>query len=300
MSWWAIVLNWNGREDTLRCLESLRAVEDPPVRVVVVDNGSEDGSPEAVRAAAPWADLIETGENLGYAGGTNVGIRHALEQGAEWVVLVNNDARVEPTTFAAFRDAAAAHPRAGALAGKVFFDDGSQRLWYAGGGVNLALGYHGRVRGYGSADGPEFSRLEPTERATGALMAVSRAAIEAEGMLEEDLFAYVEDLEWSVRLRAAGFELLFVPEARAWHRVSGSTGGERVSTHNLYYGARNTLVVSERHAPLGRVGTALRRAFVLATFSLQAASRPRPLDALRAALNGWRDGRRGRLGRRGG
>jgi GT2 family glycosyltransferase len=242
---------------------------------------------------------VETGANLGYAGGNNAGIRHALERGAEWVVLLNNDARVAPGTFAALREAAAAHPRAGALAGKVFFDDGSGRLWYAGAGVRLALGYHGRVRGYGRQDGPEYARTEPTGRATGALMAVSRTAIEACGMLEEDLFAYVEDLEWSVRLRRAGFDVLFVPAARAWHRVSGSTGGERASTHNLYYGARNTVVVSERHRPLGRVGTALRRGFVLATFVASAVSRPDPSGAVRAVLQGWRDARAGRLGLRG-
>ena len=87
-------------------------------------------------------------------------------------------------------------------------------------------------------------------------MAVSRAAIEAVGLLDEELFAYVEDVDWSLRVRAAGFEVLFVPDARAWHAVGGSTGGEYgVSTHTLYYGVRNTVVVCERHAPLGRVGT---------------------------------------------
>ncbi len=298
-AWWAVVLTWNGREDTLRCLASLAAVTDPPVGVVVVDNGSADGTPDAVRAAFPAVDVVETGANLGYAGGNNRGIAHALARGAEWVVLVNNDARVEPGTFAAFAAAARAHPEAGALAGKVFFDDGTGRLWYAGGAVHLRLGYHGRVRGYGRPDGPAFSRPGPTGRATGALMAVSRAAIERVGVLEEELFAYVEDLEWSVRLRRAGFAVVFVPGARAWHRVSGSTGGERRSTHNLYYGARNTLAVSERHAPLGPAGTAARRAVVLATFALQALGRPDRRAALAAVRDGWRDARAGRLGARG-
>jgi GT2 family glycosyltransferase len=299
-TWWAVVLNWNGRDETLRCLASLqRLAPDPPVAVVVVDNGSRDDSVAAIRAAHPDVELIENGANLGYAGGCNAGIRHALAREAEWIVLLNNDARVADSTFAAFAAAAAAHPRAGALAGKVFFDDGSDRLWYAGGSVRSWLGYHGRVRGYGEPDGSRYGRLEPTERATGALMAVSRAAIERVGMLDEELFAYVEDLDWSERIRTAGFELLFVPDAIAWHLVSASTGGETTSTHNLYYGARNTLVAAERSRPLGRLGTAARRGVVLATFAAQALGRPSKRRALRAVVDGWRDGRARRLGPRG-
>lgn len=298
--WWAVVLNWNGRDETLRCLDSLAALDGGPATgVVVVDNGSADDSVAAIRAAHPSAALVENGANRGYAGGCNAGIRHALAHGAEWIVLVNNDARVAPNVIAAFAAAADAHPRAGALGGKVFFDDGSDRLWYAGGEVRSWLGYHGRVRGYGQPDGPEYGRLEPTGRATGALMAVSRAAIERVGLLDEELFAYVEDLDWSARIRAAGFELLFVPDAIAWHLVSASTGGETASTHNLYYGARNTLVAAEHERPYGRVGTELRRGVVLATFALQAAGRPAKRRALRAVIDGWRDGRARRLGPRG-
>ena len=299
-SWWVVVLTWNGRDETLRCLDSLAdLVDDPPVGVLVVDNGSEDGTVEAVRDAHPRVELVENGGNLGYAGGCNAGIRWALGRGAEWVVLVNNDARVAPTTIAAFAAAAGAHPEAGALAGKVFFDDGSGRLWYAGGSVRSWLGYHGRVRGYGEPDSPAFRHIEPTQRATGALMAVSRRAIESVGLLDEDLFAYVEDLDWSVRIRAAGFALLLVPDAVAWHLVSASTGGEKISTHNLYYGTRNTLVVCERDRPLGAFGTTARRIAILASFTAQALGRPATRRALCAVVDGWRDGRAGRLGPRG-
>lgn len=298
--WWAIVLNWNGRDDTLRCLASLAALtDDPPVGVVVADNGSTDGSVDVIRAAYPDVAVVENGGNLGYAGGNNTAIRHALDHGAEWVVLLNNDARVAPGTFAAFAAVAADRPDAGALAGKVFFDDGTDRLWYAGGTVRSWLGYHGRVRGYGQPDGPAYAAVEPVDRATGALMAVSRAAIDRVGPLDEALFAYVEDLDWSVRIRSAGFALLFVPDAVAWHLVSASTGGERASTHNLYYGARNTLVAAERDRPFGPFGTAARRGAILGTFAAQALGRPAKRAALRAVVDGWRDGRARRLGPRG-
>jgi GT2 family glycosyltransferase len=295
-SWHALVLSWNGREDTLRCLESLSNVAYDNLTIVCVDNGSTDGSAEAVRARFPDVRLIEAGENLGYAAGNNLGIRAALEHGADWVMLVNNDATVAPDVIDGFRAAADTDPRAGILAGKVYFADRPRTIWFAGQRVSELLGYSGRPRGYGRADGPRYSRVVPTGRAVGALMAVSRAAIESVGLLDEDLFAYVEDVDWALRARAAGFSVLFAPDAHAWHRVSASTGGEARSTHTLYYGVRNTVIVLDRRRPLGAVATMLRRIVVRATFTLHALTRADRRAALEAVRAGYADARRRRLG----
>jgi GT2 family glycosyltransferase len=139
--------------------------------------------------------------------------------------------------------------------------------------------------------------VAPTDRAAGALMAVSRRAVAQVGLLDEDLFAYVEDVDWSLRIREAGFDVLFTPTARAWHRVAGSTGG-KASTHNLYYGTRNTIVVCERHRPLPKPFATLRRAVVRATFAANALGHPNRPAALRAVRDGYRDARAGRLGER--
>jgi GT2 family glycosyltransferase len=298
--WWAIVLNWNGREDTLRCLESLTRIERDDLGIVCVDNGSTDGSQEAIRNrfAGGRVVLIEANANLGYSAGNNLGLRYALEHGMRWAMLVNNDATVAPDVIAGFERAAHARPRAGILAGKVLFADRPQTIWFAGQRVSELLGYSGRPRGYGRADGPRYSHVRSTGRAVGALMAISREAIEAAGLLAEDLFLYVEDVDWALRARAAGFEVVFAPAARAWHRVSASTGGEAASTHTLYYGVRNTVVVLERRRPLGRIPSALRRAAILATFSSHALTRAHRRRALRAVRCGFRDARAGRLGPR--
>jgi GT2 family glycosyltransferase len=218
-AWYVIALSWNGREDTERCLDALEKVDEPPVRIVCVDNGSTDGSVQAVRDHHPETHLLENGRNLGFAGGCDVGIRWALEQGAEWVVLVNNDAIIAPDAIAGFAAAAEQRPEAGVLAGKLYRADRPDRIWYAGQRFLPWLGYSGRHRGEGRRDGPRYGRPSRTDRANGALMAISRAAIEGVGMLDEELFAYVEDIDFSIRARAAGFEVLFVPAARAWHRV---------------------------------------------------------------------------------
>ena len=296
--WAIVVLSWNGRGDTLACLGSAREIAREDVRVICVDNGSDDGSAEAVRHEFPEVELIENGRNLGFAGGNNVGIRRALELGADWVVLLNNDATLAADAIDGLERVASRRSNAGILGGKVLFAERPNQIWFAGQRFNARLGYSGRPRGYARPDGKRYDQVIPVERTLGTLMAVSREAIEAVGLLDEELFAYVEDVEWCLRTRATGYEVLFVPGARAWHRVSASGGGDSVSTHPLYYGARNTIVVCERHAPLGRAGTLLRRLAVAVTFGLRAVTRRNRREALRAVRAGVRDALAGRLGMR--
>jgi GT2 family glycosyltransferase len=276
----AVVLNWNGGDDTLAALESLRGVES-----ICVDNGSTDGSDVAVAERFPEVELLRLGENRGFAGGTNAGIRRALERGADWVLLLNNDAVAQPGLADAL--GRAARPEVGLLACKVVYPDG--RVQYAGARVNARLGYSGRSW--------TRERSIEVDRADGAAMAVSQAAVERAGLLDEELFAYVEDVEWSLRIRRAGFRIAFVADAVAVHKGSASTGG-RASTTNLYYDTRNTIVVDELHAPLPSVLRALRRGVVVGAHLVQAAAHPARLDAARAVLVGWRDARAGRLGQR--
>ncbi|HET7145693.1 MAG TPA: glycosyltransferase family 2 protein [Gaiellaceae bacterium] len=284
----AVVLNWNGGDDTLAALESLVGVD-----TVCVDNGSDDGSPDAVAARFPSVELIRTGVNLGFSGGNNVGIRRALARGADWVLLLNNDAVADPGLPAALAAAAAERPDAGVLACKVFFADPPDVLMYAGGRVNLRLGYWGRQDGFGQRDDGRFDTLRDVDRATGAAMAVSRAAIERAGLLDESLFAYAEDTEWCLRIREAGFGVVFVPDAKVWHVGSASTGGMRSPT-SIYYDTRNMIAVAERHDPRSGPAAAVRRGVVLGAHLANA----RDAAGVRAAVKGWRDARRGRLGRR--
>lgn len=297
-AWQIIVLSWNGLADTLRCLESLTRIRRPDVGIICVDNGSSDGSAQAVRERFPHVELIEAGANLGYAGGNNLGLRQALRSGACWMVLVNNDATVAEDVIDGFEHAIAKRPRAGLVAGKVYFADRQSTIWFAGQRVSTVLGYSGRPRGYGRPDGSRYRRVARTGRAVGALMAIPKETIEKVGMLDEGLFAYVEDVDLALRARRAGYEVVFAPGARAWHRVSASTGGAAASTHTLYYGSRNTVTVLERYRSLGRIGNALRRSSIQATFSLHALTRTDRRAALAAVREGISDARAGRLGPR--
>jgi GT2 family glycosyltransferase len=281
----AVVLNWNGGADTLAALRSLDGIE-----TICVDNASTDGSDRTVAEQLPSVELLRTGANLGFAGGNNVGIKRALERGADWVLLLNNDATAEPGLAAALADAATARPDAGLLACKILLEDG-QTVQYAGATFNARLGYSGRV----ATSGPDV--LRDVDRADGAALAVSRAAAERAGLLDETLFLYVEDVEWSLRVRRAGFAVVLVPAARVRHKGSAATGG-RASTANLYYDTRNSIVVSERHAPLPRGARGVRRAVIVGAHLAQAVRHRARGEAVRAVLAGWRDARAGRLGQR--
>ena len=276
----AVVLSWNGKEDTLACLRSL---EGEDADVIVVDNASEDGTADAVTGA----EVIRNDRNLGYAGGMNVGIARALERGADAVLLLNNDVEVEPGAIDAL---VAAADGAGAVCPVIVFADDPQRIWYSGARFDPRRGYNGRHR----TDEP--SALRETERICGAAVLVPRETLERVGVFDEGLFAYVEDADWSLRARAAGVDLVVEPRSRVRHKVSASTGGEG-SDSALYYSTRNTLAVCERHAPLGRVGSWRRRAVVLLAHAGQAvlARRPRRIGAV---LEGYRDFRRGVVGPR--
>ncbi len=285
----AVVLNWNRGEDTVAALASLAGIE-----TICVDNGSTDGSPEEIAQAFPQIELIQNESNLGFAGGNNVGIRRALERGADWVLLLNNDAVAGDGLAAALERAAASRPDAGLLACKVLFEDGAT-VMYAGASFRPLLGYSGRRAGFGGPD--RFHQQRDVDRADGAAMAISRVALERAGLLDETLFLYVEDVDLSLRVRAAGFAVVFVPDAVVRHKGSASTGGS-ASTTNMYYSTRNTIAVVERHQPLPPGLRALRRGVVVSTHLAQAATHPARGAAVRAVLEGWRDARAGRLGQR--
>lgn len=289
MSVSAVVLSWNGREDTLACLRSLSG-ED--VDAIVVDNASEDGSADAVEQEFPDVESIRNDRNLGYAGGMNVGIRRALERQADHVLLLNNDVVIEPGAVAALVSEA---DGAGAVSPLITFVSDPETVWYAGASFDPRRGYHGRHRGF-RRPAAELTGVWETDRACGAAMLIPRASLEKVGLLDEKLFAYQEDTDWSLRAREAGLPIRVVAKARVRHRVSATTGGEGSSTA-LYYTVRNTLEICERHAPLGRLGTWRRRAVILLAHVAQALLARRPAR-IAAVAAGWGDFRRRRFGPR--
>jgi hypothetical protein len=293
-----VVLTWNGREDTLACLASLDRLRWDELTVVVVDNGSADGTHEAVRSEFPHVTAIRSEANLGFAEGNNVGIRAALDAGCDYVLVLNNDTLVDEGLVEALVAVAERRPDAGALCPLIRYVDPPDRIWYAGARFDPRSVHNGRHTGYGEVDTGQYHSVRETGRATGAAMLVPRAVIEHVGCFDSRLFIQVEDVEWSLRMRAAGFRILFVPDGLLWHHVAVTSGGERGPT-TAYYEMRNSLFVSAWHGGDGRLARVRRELGMLAVHLLHARLGARPLDNTRAVLEGWRDYRAGRLGPRG-
>jgi GT2 family glycosyltransferase len=292
-----VVLSWNGRDDTLACLSSLRAATYEPTSIVVVDNGSRDGTVEAVRETFPDVELLPQTANLGFAEGNNVGIRHALSRGCDYVLVLNNDTRVDAGFVEPLIAAAEVRADAAAVCPKILFDGAPDRIWFAGASYDPRRGYQGRLVGYRERDSAAFAGVRESERATGTAMLVPAPIFERVGLFDRELFAYSEDVDWSLRARAAGYRIYVVGDSRVYHCVSASSGGESSPT-SLYYGVRNALVVAERHAPLGRLATWRRRATIVSAHVAQALRSGSRREGVAAVLEGWRDFRGGALRQR--
>ena len=292
-----VVLSWNGREDTLSCLDSLSRVSYQPLTVIVVDNGSDDGTGDAVREAHPQVDLVRSEENLGFAGGNNLGVRRALELGADHVMLLNNDTTVDPGFIEPLVEELERRPDAGAVSPLILYAEPDDLIWFAGATFDPRKGHNGRHWGYRERANVSAGETYETGRITGCAMLVPRRVWEQVGLLDDELFLHVEDTEWCVRAGRHGYRFYVVPVSRIWHRVSAATGSEESPTI-AYYGVRNTLEVGRRHAGLGRLGAMRREATTLAAHIVHTRRARSPLVNVRSVIEGWRDYRRGRLGPR--
>lgn len=294
-----VVLTWNGLEDTRRCLKSLERSNYRDLSIIVVDNGSIDGTQNAVRAEHPEIILIENGTNLGFAEGNNVGIRHAIETlDADLVFLLNNDAWVEPETITRLVHRGMKEPDAGVISPLILFPPDTGLIWFAGARFDPNRVRSGYVTGYRAPAETLPSLESEIERATGAAMLVTRETVDRTGGFDRQLFFLYEDVDWSLRIRAVGLKLVLEKTARVYHRVGGSQEGTEHSPTAAYYGIRNHLEVMRR---FGRSPTAARRgreAAAVGLALLRARRSSEKLRHLRSTLKGWLDYRRGNLGAR--
>jgi len=242
-----IILNWNGREVLGQCLDSLMHVTDPPLDMIVVDNGSTDSSLEIVRQGFPGVELIENGENLLFAAGNNAGIEIALERGAEFILLLNNDTEVDPR-FAAEMLRAFDDPAVGVAGPKIYYHDDPERIWYGGGGFNRLTGvpfHHGLRRMEGSFEDAPCE----TGWVTGCALMARRKVFEQIGALDASYTIYCEDVDFCLRAAGAGWSLRYVPAAKVWHKVSSSSGGG-MTPFKLENRIASTWKLFARHRPL--------------------------------------------------
>jgi GT2 family glycosyltransferase len=304
-----VVLNWNLRDDTLACLASLERAALGGAQVLVVDNGSRDGSVAAIRERFPHVRVLALPENRGYAGGNNAGIRAALDAGAEGVLLLNNDTEVAPDFLAPLVQAA--EPGVAAVSSTIFRLDRRELLDVGYAEVHFGRRHVVQLAGANALPGERFARRQEIQVAVGCSVLLRAEALRTVGLFDEEYFAYHEDVDWCLRARKYGYRLLLEPHSRVYHRRSGSTvrdgatapagpGGEPVlpgaepppwNPVRAYLGARNLIRLLRAHAT-----TTEKRLF------LRACARELPLELLAVAWGregwmtlgrwGWRDAAR--------
>jgi len=237
-----ILVNWNGFDFTKACLSSLKSLEFPDFKVILVDNASEGEEGKRLKDSFPEILLIENKENLGFTGGNNVGIKKALEEGYSHVMLLNNDTEVKSDFLGEMMRKFYPNPKLGVIQPLICFLHQRNKIWSAGGKWNSFLG---RPITLGDRKNLEDYPLKDSslDWATGCCMLISREALLATGLLNEDYFAYFEDVEWSLRFREKGFEIALASKAFIYHEAGASSKKQHsegtLSANVFYYHVRN-------------------------------------------------------------
>ena len=218
-----IIVNWNGKAVTIDCLDSLSHLTYRNTTVVVVDNGSTDGSVNAIRERFPRVVILEMKQNLRFAGGTNAGVRYGLEHGGEMFLLLNNDTTVDPEFLSPLVSRLGSQTRTGLVAPKIYYHDEPNRLWFAGGEISMWTGTM-RHSGIRELDNGQHDASRDIEFASGCCMLVKREVIEQVGLLDESYSIYTEDADLCMRVRQNGYTIAYEPRSKIWHKLSSSSG----------------------------------------------------------------------------
>lgn len=260
---------------TLDCLKSLEKIkcEDFSLEIIVVDNGSNDDSVEKIKEGK--IHLIENQKNLGFAEGNNVGIKYALENGADFVCLLNNDTRVDPDFLTELIKTAQSDEKIGLVGGKIYFEKGfefhkarykpeeeGKVMWYAGGLIDWSNVYTTH-RGIDEVDCGQYDKLGETDYVNGCLALIKKEVFEKTGLFDKRYFLYFEDADLSVRAKNAGFKLFYCPSSKIWHLNSGSSGSG--SGLHDYFTTRNRMIFGMKFAPFRSKVALVKESFKLIT-----------------------------------
>ncbi len=243
-----IILNWNQYLLTAECIRSLLTLDYSNYRIVVVDNGSTDGTVEKLLIEfGVQIEIIANPTNLGFTGGNNVGIRFALTQDADYVMLLNNDTIVEDR-YLLYKlvEVAESETSIGMVCPSIFYYEVPTKVWYAGSELSLWRGW----KHYYQV--PSNKTPVDTGYASGCCVLVSAPLLTQIGLLNEAYFFSVEDLEWSLRAKRAGWRIVYVPDASVLHKDSVSSkdqAGKGVySPTRVYYEHRNAIWMIREYA----------------------------------------------------
>jgi hypothetical protein len=235
-----IILNFNGWADTLECLASLNRLDYSNFEIILIDNASKERPPLVnVQFLKLTIFQVFNEKNLGFAGGNNQGIKIALERGADYVLLLNNDTTVEPDFLKKLVEAGENNKSYGIFGPVIYYSDEPEKIWFAGGQFNWS-----KTQGSHLFANPS-EELKRVDYVTGCCLLAKKEIIEKIGLLSEDYFLYYEDGDWCLRSQKAGYSCGLVGSAKIYHKQSRSA--QEFSYPYIYYHSRNGLIFSSRH-----------------------------------------------------
>ncbi|MGY3777192.1 glycosyltransferase family 2 protein [Isobaculum melis] len=242
-----IVLNYNNASDTIDCVRSIEALNYTNYQIVLVDNLSKDDSAKVLQEHFPQYPFIQTGENQGYAAGNNVGIDYAMNQGAAYICILNNDVLVAPDFLDILVDYAETHGKVGVLGPRICTYEDAQVLESAGSVVNFNKGQVTRLY-HQAKEEAVAGKVIPCDYVGGACMLLKTDVIREVGMIPENYFLFYEENEWCVTIKKAGYDIFCVADAKVIHK--GSASINKVSGLSEYFMYRNLIVFMKRNGTL--------------------------------------------------
>ena len=219
-----LILNWNGKHLLKPCLDSVTAIDYPNFSVMVIDNGSSDGSREMVKGNYPSVEILALDQNYGFAGGYNRCFAQLKDEPSEFIMLLNNDTEVDSDILNSFTQAKEQFGDNQIYGGKIYYNNNPNIIWYAGGKIKLKYANISH-RGIRKQDSPEFSNPIETNYVTGCCLFTSMEVINKLNGFDERFNMYGEDVDLCLRAKKAGIKCYYWPKAKLWHHVSGSMGG---------------------------------------------------------------------------
>lgn len=285
-----ILVNYKRARDTIDCVRSLEQSTFPDFDIIIVDNGTAEGTRSLFTSECPRATLIPSERNLGFAEGNNVGIREALRRGSTYILLLNNDTVIDKHALAEMVKSLSDDPGVGIVGAKIYYFDRPDVLWFAGAYLNA---HAARIKHYGigEKDSGNYDGERPTDYVTGCCLMFRREIADRIGLLDKAYFAYLEDADFCLRARAAGFTMRYQPSAIIYHKVSSTSAWD--SPVYIYFNLRNKLLFLRRHSSFFRWLPYLPSiVYYYARQFIRLAFKWRDVQKVRAAWYGMVDGLR--------
>jgi GT2 family glycosyltransferase len=236
-----IILNWNGFKDTIECINSLKKINYNNYKILLIDNASSNESVKILKSKFPKIKLIVNKNNLGFSGGCNVGIKYALEDNADYVLLLNNDTYVDKNFLSELIKVSTLNKNIGVISPFIYYADNPKEIWSSGSFLNRNNTWPFRDDNQHKQDIGQYKKLRYVEFITGCSMLIKRKVFDTIGFYNDEYFLYFEDMDFCIRARKKGFKLCTVPQSKVWHKI-GQSSKNKEKLYIRYYFIRNIIL----------------------------------------------------------